>query len=495
MTSEFLTQFNAARRVSTPLIAIQTPDPASTIAAVQRGPNGYPIFSWDIARGILPLNSQAVEVLSDLSIEGPMMTNPTETLLAAQRFPKKSILFFFNAQLFTAENVEGRSAVIQAIWNLRDLFKQDGRTLVLLTPGITLPAELSQDVLVLDEPLPDRGDLSTIVTECYESAGLTISSMEIITKAVDALKGLSGFTAEQATMMSLSKAGLDLPGLWERKRTTIEQTPGLSVYRGTETFNEVGGVENAKKFLTRVLLGREAPNVVVFIDEIEKSLAGAQGDLSGTSQEMLGTLLSWMQDKAVTGIIAIGPPGCSKSMIAKATGNTAKIPTIIFDLSGMKGSLVGESGKNLRQALKVVDAVSNNKVLCIATCNSIGALPPELRRRFTFGTFFFDLPDAEEREAIWKLYLNSYNPYVEQVMPEDNGWTGAEIKQCCDIAYRLDCSLLEAAQYLVPVAKSSADLIEKLRTQASGKFISASKPGVYRYEKEATSARRKIDAV
>jgi len=53
----------------------------------------------------------------------------------------------------------------------------------------------------------------------------------------------------------------------------------------------------------------------------------------------------------------------------------------------MKGSLVGESERRLRAALSVVDAVSQGQALFIATCNSIGALPPELRRRFTLGTF------------------------------------------------------------------------------------------------------------
>ncbi|MGB7590439.1 MAG: hypothetical protein WBO19_04275, partial [Terriglobia bacterium] len=44
-----------------------------------------------------------------------------------------------------------------------------------------------------------------------------------------------------------------------------------------------------------------------------------------------------------------------------------------------------------------IDAVSQGRMLFIATCNSIASLPPELRRRFTLGTFFFDLPTVDER--------------------------------------------------------------------------------------------------
>ena len=67
----------------------------------------------------------------------------------------------------------------------------------------------------------------------------------------------------------------------------------------------------------------------------------------------------------------------------------------------------------------------------------------------------------------------------ERVIPPDEGWTGAEIRQCCDIAWRLGCSLIEAAAFVVPVSRSAADKLEALRTQADGRFLSASLPGVY----------------
>ena len=246
---------------------------------------------------------------------------------------------------------------------------------------------------------------------------------------------------------------------------------------------------NAKGFLSRVIAGAAPPRAVVFIDEIEKAMAGAGQDSSGVSQDQLGTLLTWMQDNAATGCIFIGPPGAAKSALAKATGNEAGVPTIALDFGAMKGSLVGESEQRLRSALKVVKAMAQDKVLFIATCNSIAVLPPELRRRFTFGTFFFDLPDVEERKQIWALYVEKYGVMAalnEQIPSfNDEGWTGAEIKQCCEIAFRLQCSLSEAASYIVPVSRSAADQIEQLRTQASGRFISASQSGIYKYEKHA----------
>jgi MoxR-like ATPase len=292
--------------------------------------------------------------------------------------------------------------------------------------------------------------------------------------------GLAAFPAEQALAMSLTKKGLDYTGLWERKRQVIEQTPGLNVWRGGESFDDIGGVENIKGFLRAIIAGEEPPRTVVFIDEIEKAFAGTGTDLSGVKTEMTGTMLTWMQDREADGLIFLGPPGAAKSAVAKATGNTAGIPTISFDLAAMQSSLVGASGDRLRTALKIVDVVSQGRALFIATCNSIANLPPELRRRFTLGTFFFDLPSPEERKAIWQIYKRKYR--VDGELTPDEGWTGAEIKECCRKAYRLKLSLLDAAKYIVPVSRSAADQIKSLRMQASGKFLSASAAGLYEYE-------------
>jgi SpoVK/Ycf46/Vps4 family AAA+-type ATPase len=129
-------------------------------------------------------------------------------------------------------------------------------------------------------------------------------------------------------------------------------------------------------------------------------------------------------------------------------------------------------------------------MLFIATCNSIASLPPELRRRFTLGTFFFDLPTEEEREIIWQIYFKKYG--VTGELPNDEGWTGAEIKECCRKAHRLSMTLTQAARFIVPVSRSAAEPIKALRQMASGKFISASTPGVYQYQENTPAPRRRI---
>ncbi|MBY0502736.1 MAG: AAA family ATPase [Bryobacteraceae bacterium] len=475
----------AARRVSTPLVTIRTSDPARTVIRVQESVGQKPaIVHWDIVRGFSEGNPAGAKEIGKMAGErDPATFGPVDALVAANQMADDAVLVFANAQRFWSD-----TQVVQAIWNLRDPFKASGKMLALLTtPGAVVPDELIQDVFVLDEPLPGAEDLIGIVDETVQAAEVPCLDPASGGHAVDALLGLAAFPAEQVLAMSLSKKGLDLEQVWERKRQVIEQTPGLTVWRGGETFDDVGGCDNIKHFLRAVIEGEEAPRGIVFLDEIEKAFAGTGSDSSGVKTEMTGTILSWMQDRSADGTLLIGPPGAAKSLIAKATGNTAKIPTIAFDLCAMQNAMVGASGERLRAALKVVDAVTNGRSLWMATCNSIGTLPPELRRRFTLGTFFFDLPTQDERAAIWKIYLDKYG--LSDELPDDDGWTGAEIKECCRKSYRLKLALKESAEYIVPVSRSAADQIKTLRQQASGKFISASQPGVYRFQESAVAAR------
>ena len=242
---EFVSAFRAARCVSTPLVAVRTADPASTtqllMENLKQGRELPPLLGWDVIRGLFgigrDIGEQLARVLGDRQ---PETVGPAEALFLVQQLCEDGLLFYSNAHRFWNE-----PGVMQGIWNLRDSFKSTGRMLVLLTvPGSTLPPELAQDVLVLDEPLPSAVHLEQIVKETFKSANLTEPERAKIDRAVDALIGLLAFPAEQALAMSLVKQELDTEDLWERKRQIIEQTPGLSVWRGGETFDDLGGLDN-----------------------------------------------------------------------------------------------------------------------------------------------------------------------------------------------------------------------------------------------------------
>jgi hypothetical protein len=341
--------------------------------------------------------------------------------------------------------------------------------------------------------LPTREQHIEAAQNICSSAGVTEPNDKDAGTIGDALLGLSGFASEQALALSVTKDGIDTETLWQRKRQQINETPGLNVYAGKETFKDLGGLDQAKTLFKSLMGGKRKPGAVVFVDEIEKALGGSSGDTSGVSQSMLGYLLSYMQDQNASGTIFVGPPGAAKSAMAKAIGNEGEVPTVTLDIGGLKGSLVGESEGKMRKALSVITAISGGRPFFVATCNAISVLPPELRRRFTVGTMFFDLPDADERKLIWDIYIDKFKLDAQQDTPNDDGWTGAEIKQCCDLADRLGMTLPEAGKFIVPVAISAKEKTESLRREASGRYLSASAEGVYVYNKTKASAGRKIN--
>lgn len=305
-TEEFRSLLKAARRAGTPLVAIRTADPASAVAQIATcvaAEKDTPLIAWDIVNGLAGRNEAGHAAIAKGLGETATAIGPPDVLAVAQKFAKDTVLCFLNPQ-----RVWEQPDVVQGIWNLRDVFKASGQMLVLVvTPGAILPVELQSDVMVIDEPLPSLQELAAVVRQTFEAAELATPEETIVSKAVDALVGLAAFPAEQVLAMSLSKAGLDFVRLWDRKRQAVEQTPGLTIWRGGETFDQIGGCDNVKRFLGAVLQGREAPRVIVFVDEIEKAFAGTGTDLSGVKTEMTGTMLSWMQDHGADGTIFIGP--------------------------------------------------------------------------------------------------------------------------------------------------------------------------------------------
>lgn len=482
-----LERLKAARRVSVPIVGIATADQAVTVDACRAGLNGAaPLVRWDIVRGLAGLNDLGAEWCARVVDGGdPAMVsgNPTEALRMAETLPDSGALFMMNAHRIIEE-----TTVVQAILNLRDAFKGNGRTLVLLAPDLRLPAELAGDVLLLDEPLPTRDEIGAILSELAAGAEVIPDGAQL-ERAADALAGLSAFAVEQAGALSLSRAGYDVAACWERKRRQVEQTRGLSIDRDGITFADLGGLENAKRFGLALMNGRRRVRAVLRLDEIEKMLAGAAGDTSGTSQDALGVILRSMEDEGWQGAILFGPPGSGKTAYSRALGASAGVPTMSADLGAAKGSLVGQSEERIRSIMRTCKAVAGDALVVVATANKLEVLPPELRRRFTLGIWMFDLPTAEERAGIWTMNVAKYETALGAIpagpLPADEGWTGAEIRNVCQLAASLNVPLVEASKFIVPVSVSDPEGIERSRKLAAGRFLSASYPGPYRMPEAA----------
>jgi SpoVK/Ycf46/Vps4 family AAA+-type ATPase len=263
----------------------------------------------------------------------------------------------------------------------------------------------------------------------------------------------------------------------------------LTLYRGEERFTNLGGLESLKSFCTRALRPTES----------------AQPKDSSRPK--------------ARGIVLLGPPGTGKSACAKALGNETGRPTLILDPGTLMGGLVGQTEERTRQVLRIIDAFGPSVVVIdevdhamaghnssgdsgvmsrffgqmqtwlndhtsdafvVCTSNDISTLPAAFTRAERFdGIFYVDLPGVAQRRAIWRLYIENYGLDATQPKPVDADWSGAEIRACCRLAALLDVSLVEAAKNVVPVARTAHESVERLRTWASGRCLSADVPGIY----------------
>ena len=475
------------RAAGTPLVALATPDVPATARELTRATGDAPVVAWSCSQGLVAMNDAGGDAVARMTTAlggaGPeAITALGDALVAARGLPEGAVLLALNAHMAWSQPLARDAA--QA---LRDLFKQDQRTLVFVAPEVSdVPRELAPDVRFLREEMPSAEERAGIIERTYSDAAASNKGMpklepETLARARDATAGLTGFAVEQATAVAITRSGLQVPTLRATARAAINARRGLRVSDEKVTFASVGGLDAGADYVRAIFKGPDRPSAVVRLDEVEKMLAGSGpgGDTSGVAADIFGALLTWIEVNKVHGILLMGPPGSGKSLLAQAAAGEHDVPLIEMDIGAMKGSLVGESGANLRAALDTIKAVSEGKVLLIATCNGVAELRPELLRRFK-PRFMVDLPGQDALEEIWKIQLASHGLDAKSPRPDDAGWTGAEVRDACKIARATSSTPRDAARFIVPISTSSAEVINRVRIEATGKFICATRGGPYK---------------
>lgn len=205
----------------------------------------------------------------------------------------------------------------------------------------------------------------------------------------------------------------------------IAQEFGIPLYRwdlGKLFGSLVGSTEKNTREAFRLI---EAVSPAVFyIDEIEKSLAGAESSSytdSGVTARVVGAFLTFMQEKTCPAFF-------------------------------------------------------------VATANSVNRLSPELLRRFN-GIWFIDLPDDSERTEIFEIHIRKTGRdpkkfKIPELVKRTQDYTGAEIQNAVEEAmysafYRNEeyttKDILEAISHLPILAETKREEIRALRAWAKGR--------------------------
>jgi ATPase family associated with various cellular activities (AAA) len=462
------------------------PDALAEIAKLC-GDESWRLAVWDLAQGLV-IDGQAAEAAGD-----PLAAIKALGGLAQADGSALLVLVNFHRFLNSAE-------VVQAVAHQLAAGKQRRTFVVVLAPVVQIPVELERQFVVIDHNLPGREQLLEIARALATQPG-DLPEGAALDQVLDAAVGLTRHEAEAAFSLSLTRHDrITAPPIWQLKAEALNRGGLVQLYRGDQRFSGLGGLAALKAFCLRALR-RSAIN---------------GGDLKPR------------------GVLLLGVPGTGKSAIAKALGNETGRPTLVLDIGTLYGSLVGQSEQNVRQALKIIDAMSpavvfideiekaiggatsgnagdsgvssrllgtlltwlndhESDTFIVATCNDISRLPPEFSRAERFDAIYFlDLPSAEQREAIWQLYLSQFNLDPNQDRPADDGFTGAEIKACCRLAALLDLPLVAAAQNVVPIARTAGESVERLRQWASSRCLDAERGGIYQPRTIPAGPKRRI---
>ena len=316
------------------------------------------------------------------------------------------------------------------------------------------------------------------------------------------LQGLSEMEAKNI-ISSLIVTGTikkdDLKELKYAKQTLFNEIAGLEAVPIQEDFN-IAGLANLKEWLYEK---KE------LMDPIKKEELTKRGIATPK------------------GILLTGVPGCGKSLCSKAVASIFNIPLYRLDLATVQGQYVGQSERQLKEALDTAEYVSpcvlwideiekglndNNSsvtskmigqflfwlqectkpVFVIASANSVDSLPPELIRKGRFDEIFFvDLPNNQERKELLKLYANKYlqveigENLLERLTTITDGFASADIEATMrSIAYKLiankDLTLSEnliinELSKVVSLSKTNPEKINAIRRWGQERATNASR--------------------
>ena len=375
-------------------------------------------------------------------------------------------------------------------------FKGTEKIIILMSPLQEVPIELEKDVVVLDFPLPDMGELDTVLSQHLTRNQNRRTTTEVREKLLKAALGLTKDEAEKVYRKAHVKANKltedEVEIVLSEKKQLIRRNGILEYIEEDETINAVGGLEELKRWL------KQRSNA--FTER-------ARG--YGLPQPK--------------GMLILGVPGCGKSLIAKTTSRLWGLPLLRLDMGRVyDGSMVGRSEANLRNALKTAESISpailfideldkafaggtgsadsdggtssrifgsfltwmqekTSPVFVMATANRIERLPGEFLRKGRFDEIFFvDLPNSEERQDIFNIHLTKRRSDIsrfdlEQLAKVSDGFSGAEIEQALIAAMyeafaqdreftQLD--IIAAIKATLPLSRTMTEQVTALRDWA-----------------------------
>lgn len=422
----------------------------------------------------------------------PDTQDPLEPLVNLDSADPNSAAILKNYHWFLKDEANGISNydLVQFIQDRLTAYRSKSKRKVVVivggsSAGTVLPKELVREFIPLEVGLPNESEIGEVldyaISVLSQNPKFKTPTKKDKDRLIQAARGMTKQEIENAFFYSVVKmeGRLDPKVIIEQKMKILEETAGIKYVEYSETFENLLGYQQVKKFAKAtgshpmakgmMLLGPSGTGKSHFC----KALAGELGRPMVTVEmaEWFGSLVGETEEKVRRGIASI-----------KAIGDVIVfIDEIEKGLAGTKASGPGgdmnigheTTQRAMAQWLKFMNDRPDG-IYIVATCNNIQGLPPEYVRaeRWDTAPFFVGLPNMMEQIEILGYYKGFYE--VDGDVKDMIGWSGAEIKACCRIAHIMGSSVDKASEFIVPISKTMEEEIEYLIKWAEGKTLPAS---------------------
>jgi hypothetical protein len=241
LLSQHLAEFVSACFTGLWVTSHEHDDALAEIAQLCRE-NNWRLAVWDIASGLqIPGTST-----TDAGGNDPLAAIRSINALASAESSAILVLTNFHRFLNSPE-------IVQALAKQISTGKQNRSFIVVLSPVVSIPAELEKLFVVLDHDLPGRDQLEQIARGIATEEG-DLPQGDDMNIVLDAAAGLTRFEAEGAYSLSIVRHGNIRPDtIWELKSQTLKKSGLLQLHRGGERFDGLGGLQSLKSFCLRAM--------------------------------------------------------------------------------------------------------------------------------------------------------------------------------------------------------------------------------------------------
>ena len=348
--------------------------------------------------------------------------------------------------------------------------------------GDSLPSEIIRDFIPLHFHLPSREEIIEVLDASIKIAKKSdkfvsptkVQKEVIISNSV----GLTCSEAEDAYFYSMAKTGgvIDPDIVQEIRMSYLEDVAGIKYVKYDETLDSLIGYDIVKKFAMATLPNPDSKGFLLLgpagcgKSHLAKAMAKATGlpMLTVEMAEWFTSLYGETGQRVRRGIEAI-----------KAFENVIVfVDEIEKGLAGTSSGMNKSEGhEETQRAMSQFLKFLNDRpagIRIVATCNNIFGLDPAYIRaeRWDTAPFFIDLPDEEVRDSIMDHYKDVYG--VEGKVACTEGWSGAEVKACCRLAKIMNTTVDKASQFILPVSEVMKEDIDELRRLCKNRTLPAS---------------------